>query len=83
MYAYLYTLARRAVVVTLDLSAQNLGALQRDHPAAGVSDHWLTDERNVIVLWLEGQKTWNERAPLAPPGPLPVGPPPAQRRRVV
>ena len=29
------------------------------------------------------RQTWNERAPLAPPRPLPVGPPPAQRRRVV
>ena len=78
MYAYLYTLARRAVVVTLDLSAQNLGALQKDHPVAGTADHWLTDERNVIVLWLNGRQTWCERPPLSPPRPLPLG----QRRRV-
>jgi len=82
MYAYLYTLARRAVVVTLDLSAANLGALMKDHPA-GVSDHWLTDERNLIVLWLEGRQTWNERAPLAPPRPIPLGGHPSQRRRLV
>ena len=67
MYAHLCTLARRPVVVTLDLSAQNLGALQKDHPA-GVSDHCLTDE-------------WNERAPLAPPRPFPLGGQPSQRRR--
>ena len=78
MYAYLYTLARRAVVVTLDLSAQNLGALQKEHPVAGTADHWLTDERNVIVLWLNGRQTWCERPPLSPPRPLPLG----QRRRV-
>jgi hypothetical protein len=77
MYAYLYTLARRAVVVTLDLSAHNLGALERDHPK-GTGDHWLTDERNVIVLWLKGRQTWCERAPLSPPRPLPLG----TRRRV-
>ena len=77
MYAYLYTLARRAVVVTLDLSAKNLGALQMGYPA-GAGDHWLTDERNVIVLWLNGRQTWCERPPLSPPRPLPLG----QRRRV-
>ena len=40
--------------------------------------HWLTDERNVIVLWLNGRQTWCERPPLSPPRPLPLG----QRRRV-
>jgi len=81
MYAYRYTLARRAVVVTLDLSAANLGALVEEHPG-GVSDHWLTDERNLIVLWLEGRQTWNERAPLAPPRPILLGGQPSQRRRL-
>mgnify|MGYP003330802982 CR=1 FL=1 len=82
MYAYLYTIARRAVVVTMDSSAGNLGALLKNQPA-GVGDHWLTDERNLIVLWLEGRKTWNERATLAPPRPIPLGSQPSQRRRLV
>ena len=73
----IYTLARRAVVVTLDHSAHHLGALQSAHPG-GAGDHWLTDERNVIVLWLNGRQTWCERPPLSPPRPLPLG----QRRRV-
>ena len=77
MYAYLYTLAGTAVVVTLDLSAKNLWALQRGHPG-GACDHWLTDERNVIVLWLAGRQTWCERAPVSPPRTLPLD----QRRRV-
>ena len=43
-YAYKFTLTRRAVVVTLDLSAANLHLLS--------TDHWLSDERNVLQLWL-------------------------------
>ena len=43
-YAYHFTLARRAVVVTMDLSAANLELLQ--------TDHWLSDQRNVIVFRL-------------------------------
>ena len=46
--------------------------------AQEVNAQWLTDERNVIVLWLEGRQTWCERAPLSPPRPLPLG----TRRRV-
>jgi hypothetical protein len=43
-YAYAFTLARRAVVATLDLSADNLHLLH--------TDHWLSDKRNVMVLRL-------------------------------
>ena len=44
MYAYNYTLCRRAVVATLDLSASNLHML--------TTDHWLKERKNVIVLRL-------------------------------
>ena len=44
MYAYPYTLCRRAVVATFDLSASNLELLQ--------TDHWLSDSRNVMQLRL-------------------------------
>ncbi len=43
-YAYPFTLARRAVVATMDLSAANLDLLR--------TDHWLSDPRNVRVLRL-------------------------------
>ena len=43
-YSYPFTLARRAVVVTMDLSAANLDLLE--------SDHWLRDPQNVTVLRL-------------------------------
>ena len=44
IYAYSFTLARRAVVVTMDLSARNLHLLR--------SDHWLSDPSNVALAWL-------------------------------
>ena len=43
-YAYPYTLARRAVVATMDMSGENIHLLS--------SDHWLADARNVLVLRL-------------------------------
>ena len=43
-HAYRFTLARRAIVVTMDLSAENLHSLD--------TDHWLSDPRNVLVLRL-------------------------------
>ena len=46
MYAYPFSLCRRAVVVTLDLAAANL-AFFRTH-------HWLSSPENVIVLTLGG-----------------------------
>ena len=44
IYSYKYTLARRAVVATLDLSAKNLSALK--------ADHWLQNPLNVVQLHL-------------------------------
>ena len=49
MYAYPFTLCRRAVVATMDLSATNLSFFE--------SHHWLSDRRNVILLKLE-QRAW-------------------------
>ena len=45
MYAYDFTLFKRAVVATFDLSAQNL--------AMFTEDHWLSNEQNVLVLRLD------------------------------
>ena len=44
IYSYKYTLARRAVVATFDLSAKNLTALK--------VDHWLQNPLNVLQLHL-------------------------------
>ena len=44
MYSYKYTLAKRAVIATFDLSAANLQAM--------LTDHWLSDAQNVIQLRL-------------------------------
>ena len=57
MYAYTYTLCRRAVVVTLDLSAQNLDLLR--------TDHWLSNSRNVLQLHLNSP-AWQQDLPSAP-----------------
>ena len=43
-HAYAYTLTRKAVVATMDLSAKNLKLLE--------TDHWLADKRNVLQLHL-------------------------------
>ena len=51
MYSYPFTLCRRAVVVTMDLSAANLQFFEMHH--------WLSDRRNVIVLNLIEQ-AWKE-----------------------
>ena len=45
IYAYEYTLCRRAVVVTCDLSAANLHLLRYDH--------WLSNPENVLTCRLE------------------------------
>ena len=45
MYAYPFTLRRRAVVATMDLSTKNL------HMFA--TDHWLSNPKNVLVLRLD------------------------------
>ena len=57
MYAYPYTLCRRAVVATFDLSASNLELLQ--------TDHWLSDSRNVMQLRLSGP-AWESEAAETP-----------------
>ena len=44
IYSYKYTLARRAVVATFDLTAKNLAALK--------VDHWLQNPLNVLQLHL-------------------------------
>ena len=46
MYAYPFTLSRRAVVVTMDLSAKHLPMLK--------TDHWLSNDKNCMVLYLDG-----------------------------
>ena len=59
IYAYSFTLARRAVVVTMDLSARNLHLLR--------SDHWLSNPKNIALEWLT--------APVIGPALLPQRPP--------
>ena len=44
VYAYGFTLCKRAVVVTMDEAAKNLGLLE--------SHHWLADRRNVLPFRL-------------------------------
>ena len=60
LFAYPFTLAHRTVVVTSDLSARNLHLLR--------SDHWLSDPRNVALLWLEAPAY----GPDLPPPPAPA-----------
>ena len=45
MYSYPFTLCRRAVVATMDLSAKNI------HMFA--TDHWLSNSQNVLLLRLD------------------------------
>ena len=45
IYSYQFTLCRRAVLVTMDLSAKNLHML--------LTDHWLSNPKNVLVLRLD------------------------------
>ena len=56
-YAYPFTLCRRAVVITMDMSAANLDLLS--------TDHWLSDPKNVILLKLT-TSAWDTGA-AAPP----------------
>ena len=64
MYAYPYTLCRRAVVAIFDLSAANLRLLH--------TDHWLSDRRNIFVLRLSAP-AWvaGETEPAVPPSQPP------------
>ena len=54
IYAYPFTLAERAVVVTMDLAAANLDMFE--------TDHWLRDPKNVFVLRLEAP-VWRAAPP--------------------
>ena len=45
MYAYDFTLCRRAVIITMDLSASNLHLFD--------VDHWLSDKKNCLLLRLD------------------------------
>ena len=49
MYAYPFTLCRRAVAVTMDQAASNLDFF-KEH-------NWLSDPRNVVLLSLT-DRTW-------------------------
>ena len=60
VYSYPYTLARRAVVATFDLSAAHLSAF--------TTDHWLSNSKNVIVLWLEEEAFVRPSATQPPSG---------------
>ena len=59
-FSTLYTLCRRAVVVTFDLSANNLHMLR--------TDHWLSNRKNVIQLHLTSP-AWQAAATTPAPGP--------------
>ena len=63
MYAYPYTLARRAVVATMDLTAKNLHLVR--------SNHWLKDPRNVALVWLTGPAWVTPAGSAAAEGPTP------------
>ena len=56
-YAYPFTLSRRAVIATMDWSAENLHLLE--------TDHWLSDPRNVKVFRLN-EKAWVQAGPAVP-----------------
>ena len=50
VYSYPFSLARRGVVATIDLSARNLHMLR--------TDHWLADPSNTVQVWLKG-RAWD------------------------
>ena len=60
-FAYPFTLSRRAVVVTMDLSADNLGLLE--------TDHWLSDPKNVMVVKLT-ERAWMDGTASAAPATI-------------
>ena len=49
MYSYKFTLARRGVVVTMDLGAKNLFLLEQHH--------WLSNPENIMWVQLT-QPVW-------------------------
>ena len=60
-----YTLCRRAVVATFDLSAANLHLFE--------SDHWLSNPNNVIVLRLTAPAWETGAPPVLDAAPAPAG----------
>ena len=68
-FSYPFTLCRQAVVATFDLSAVGLEAFK--------NDHWLSDDRNVIQLWLDAP-AWHATADGARPSPERAATPRAQ-----
>ena len=62
-FSYAFTLCRRAVVVTMDLSARNLHMFS--------TDHWLSDPKNVLLLNLAAP-AWEHAAPQAIPTLAPM-----------
>lgn len=52
MYSFPYTLARRAVVATMDLTAKNLHLFR--------TNHWMSNAKNVVCLRLESP-AWQVR----------------------
>ena len=61
-FSTVYSLHRRAVVATFDLSAANLHLFD--------SDHWLSNPKNVLCLRLT-VPAWTLSSPLPPPSPQP------------
>lgn len=61
IYAYPFSLCKRAVIATFDLSASNLALLK--------TDHWLADDKNVMQLRLTSA-AWEGGCSEAHPEPL-------------
>ena len=57
VYSYSYSMVKRGVVATFDLSAENLSKFQ--------TDHWLSNKQNVLLLHLK-EKAFVEQV-AAPP----------------
>ena len=62
MYAYDFSLCRRAVIITMDLSASNLHLFD--------VDHWLSDKKNCLLLRLDAP-AWHD--PVRPASSPPRG----------
>ena len=62
MYSYPFTLCKRGVVITMDLSAKNLTMFR--------TDHWLSNPENCFVLRLAGP-AWCVSTNATPPLPQP------------
>ena len=60
MYSYPYTLARRAIVVTMDLTAKNLHLLH--------TNHWSKEPRNILRVTL-ASPSWVGAAPASGASP--------------